>query len=261
MNKQSILVSVITLALLSGCAHTKIEKDKISSIRKVAIIGFDVQQQKAVGMGDLLAIATKSKEASKAQLAIGEEAKHVIDIYNDLRSQIEKDTSWQVLPLNQIQTNPVYVALYKEKTEGFQMRPQINDRMTLLQAPQILDTFAARLTKEESLQGLQKALGVDALIIAGVQVQLYKGGIIYTIKSMFGKAELEPQAVTNLTLLEPRSNTSIWSESNALGEPAKSNEKTFLGLAQDEVVNRLSVQAARNSFDTLLKQYKETLVK
>lgn len=261
MNTKLLFTTLTLLALLSGCAHTTVEKDKLSSVRKVAIVGFDVQQQKAVGLGDLIGIAAKVKSENKADVAMGQDSAHLISIYNDLRTQIEKETSWKVLTLEQLANNPIYTALYKEKTDGFQFRPQINNKYELLQAPKVLDTFALRTTKEESLEALEKALGVDALLIVKVNVNIYKGGFIYAMKSLFGQAELEPQASTNLTLMQARTKSTLWNEASAQGEAVKSNEKTFLGLAEDQVVQRLSVQAAQSSFVTLFKQYNETMTK
>lgn len=255
------LISAIPLLgflMLTSCATVKVDKDRVGSVKRVAIVGFDVQQQKPVSTMDLVKVATKQDTTSKAEVALASEAAHVGKMYDLLQKKLEQENSWKVLPLEVVRKNPVYGLHFKEKTEGFQTRPMINDRYTLMQPSNILDSFAIYSTRPEKLKEIQEALGVDALLIVSISVALNNNSALL---SLVGQGKFAPIATTTLQLLDARTNSRLWQESQAVGEPAENNEKNFLGMADDEKLNQLAFVAAQKSYVSLLSRYKETLSK
>lgn len=247
---------MVSMLMLGACASLKVDKDQTQNVKRVAIVGFDVQQQRPVEMGDLFKVATHQDASSKAEVKGRSEAEHVAKMYNNLRQKLETENHWQVMSLDSVKANAAYQALFKDKTEGFQNRPIINDRYNLLQPAGILDSFAIRTTEADKLKQLQAALGVDALLVVGMTVNLNNSSMF---ASLIGQGKFQPYAITNAYMLQAKSNEQIWVDSNVKGEPVDNDEKNFMGLANEDKINQMAVMAADSSYNKLISNYKEKL--
>jgi len=250
------LIFSASMLLLSACASMKVGKDKVQAVKRVAIVGFDVQQQRPVEMGDLFKAATHQSTASQAEVKGRTEALHVAKMYDNLRKKLESENHWQIIPQETLKANKAYQAIFKLKTDGWQNRPMINDRYVLMQPAGILDSFAIRLTEPEKLAQLQKDLNVDAILIVGIRVQLNNSGMM---ASLVGQGKFNPYAETNVALTDSVTSTTLWIDGNAKGEPVENETKNFMGLADAEKLNQLAVLAADSSYSKLLSNYKEKL--
>ncbi|WP_413291341.1 hypothetical protein [Bdellovibrio sp. HCB337] len=255
---KSILKMVLALPLVSlvACTTMKVEKDHVKGVKRVAIVGFDVQQQRPVEGGDLFKALTHQDTSSKAEVKGRTEAAHVAAMYDLLRKKLETDNGWQVMPMDKVKQNKAYQEHFKAKTEGWQNRPIMNDRYNLLQAEGILDSFAIMTTEPEKRKQLQQDLGVDAILYVGIKVDLNNNS---ALASLVGQGKFSPLATTNLTLIDAAFDTKIWFDGSAQGEPAENNDKNFMGMADAEKLNQLAVKAAESSYKKLLANYKEKL--
>lgn len=248
---------VIIFALfLSSCASVKFEKEQVQAVKRVAIVGFDVQQQRPVETGDLFKALTHQDTSSKAEIKGRTETPHVVKMYDILRAKFESQNHWQVLSQEMLRTNAGYQEYFKSKTDGWQNRPMINDRFTLMQPTGIVDSFAIYTTKPERLKQLQKELGVDALLVVGIRVELNNNS---KFASLVGQGKFNPFAVTSLMLIDAEKNTKIWVDGSVKGDPVENNDKNFLGLANQDKLNQLAVLAAESSYGKLLASYKEKM--
>lgn len=252
------LLAVSALAL-GACASVKVDKEKAQGVKKVAIIGFDVEQQRPVSTSDLIGVALKTKSTDPhAEIKLRSESSHVVKMYDDLRQKLETSNKWKVLSMDQVKASSAYQAHFKDKTEGFQNRPMVNERYDVMSPPGILDSFAIYTTKGETLSKLQKDLGVDALAVVKITVNLNNDS---ALASMVGQGTFSPSASTALQLIDGRSNDKIWSESAAVGEKQSNGDKNFMGMADQEKINQLAVRAANSSYAKLIAQYNEQLKK
>jgi hypothetical protein len=247
-------IGVIGAIALSACSTMKVEPDRVATVKKVAIVGFDVNQQNPVSKGDLFKVLTKQKVGTEATVKGRAEAVHVEKMYAALRQKLEKENHWKILTQEQVVKNPAYQELFKAKTEGWQNRPIAGDDYSLMQAPGVLDTFALYTTPPEKLKALQEALGVDALLIVGVKVML---NLDSALGAMVGQGKFNPLAITSLQMKDGRTNDRIWFDSNAKGQPVQNDEKNFMGMADQDKLNQMAVLAAESSYDQLLVNYKE----
>lgn len=245
-----------SLLLTTACTSMKVSKDEVRSVQRVAIVGYDVQQQRPVEAGDLFKIATHQNTASQAEIKGREESPHIAKMYDLLRQKLETENHWQIMSQESLRNNKAYQEYFRSKTEGFQNRPLINDRYTLYQPLGVLDSFALYTTEPEKLKKLQADLGVDALLIVGVQVHLNNSSMI---ASLVGQGKFSPYAETGITLLDAKNNVKIWFDGNAKGEPVENNEKNFMGMASQEKLNSMAIMAAESSYNKLLSNYKDKL--
>lgn len=242
--------TVIAVSTLTACSTKIVKTEDLALVKRVAIVGLDLQQQKAVSGEDLASIALKTAESPKAEPALRAEAPHAADVYKDLAAKIEKQTGWKVLSQESVRANASYTKLFKDKTEGFQNRPMINNRFVVLSPSGILDSFAIQTTKPDRLQQLAKDLKVDALIYATSTVNLNNNSVIM---SMVGKGEFKPSANTSVFVIDARTGEKIFMNS-AEGPKVAQGERNTLGMADDQKLNLLAKQATAMSMDEVLKE-------
>jgi hypothetical protein len=252
------LWAAVFLILTSACASLKVEKDKVADVKRVAIIGFGVQQQSPVSMGDLFKVATHQNTASKAEVKGRTESDHVAKMYDNLKQKLEQQNHWKVMSQDQLKSNPAYLALFKAKTEGWQNRPIMNDRYVFMQPAGILDNFAVMTTEAEILKKLQEDLKVDAVLVVSINVDLNNNSMF---ASMVGQGKFSPSANTNLYLLDAKTENKIWIDPGTKGDEIENSDKNFMGLADQERLNKLAVLAADSSYSKILANYAEKLSK
>jgi len=249
-------VFAASLLALTACSSFSVEKEQAKAIKRVAIIGFDVQQQRPVETGDVFKALTHQDTSSQAEVKGRMEAAHVAKMYDLLRKKLETENHWQIMPQDSLKNNKAYQAYYKSKTDGWQNRPIINDRYNLMQPEGIVDSFAVMTTEADKRKQLQQDLGVDAILYVDIRVDLNNDS---KLASLIGKGTYNPLATTSLTMINATNDTKIWFDGAAKGEPAENNEKNFLGMADQEKLNQLAVRAAESSYVALMTKYREKM--
>jgi len=244
-----MLRALALVLTITGCTSKIVKTAELAQVKKVALIGLDVQQQKSVSKGDLLAIATRTASKPGAQPALRTEGAHLEDIYKDTAKKIEQRTGWKVVPLADLKKNAAYQKYFKEKTEGFQNRPIINDRYNLYGAPGVVDSFAVMTTKPERLKEIAADLKVDAVAYATFTVDLNNDSLL---ASMVGAGEFRPSASTSLFVLDGRTGEKIYMAS-AKGPQVEKGERNTLGVANEANLNRLTAQATGMATDLVTK--------
>ncbi len=243
------LIYFSLLLSFMGCTSQIVKKDRLDQVKSVAIIGLDLEQQKSISTGDLLSIAMKTNSSSKMVAGVRENAIHLNSVYNDIAEKVSRKTGWKVISLSELQANEVYAKDFKDKTEGFQTRPFINERFNLFTADGVLDTFPIQNLNADALRALAQSLRVDALIIAKSVVRLNNSSMI---ASLVGKGEFHPSSSTTLTVLDGTTGEKIFLKS-ADGPEVENGEKNFIGMAAETRINEMAQKATASSVDLLVK--------
>jgi len=246
--KLALLPSLFLIAL-PACTNKIVKTEELRQVKKVAIIGLDLQQQKSVSGGDLLSLALKTNDANQATPRMRTEAQHAELVYNDLRAKVEQGTGWKVVTLAELAKSPAYAKFFKEKTEGLQNRPLINNRYDLFAPKGILDSWALMTTKTERLKELANELKVDAVIYATSTVNLNNSSML---ASMVGKGEFRPSANVSLFVADARTGEKIFMAS-VEGPKVDKGAKNAVGMADVDQLNMLAHQATGMSLDLVMK--------
>lgn len=233
-----------------GCASKVVKTEELKGIKKVAIVGFELQQQRPVSGMDLLKIATHQKVSTGASLAMGAESPHVEIAYKNLAQELGSKTGWIVMPIENLRKHRAYAAWLKSKTEGFQNRPIINDRFDLLRPAGIGDNFSVLTTEKEKLAQLAKELGVDAVVTISTVVNLNANGVF---AALTGGGEYKPSGQTTFVVKNPVTAENIIMLSGE-GEKVEKGEKNIAGMANEDSLNKLIVEAAGLSIRTVLNE-------
>jgi hypothetical protein len=246
---QKILMALTISILLSACA-SQIKKEEVAKIRRVAVIGFDLQQQRSVSGNDLLGIALGKQHDDKAIVKLANESAHVDPMLTNLQKSLGKDLQWVVIPAGDVKKNSRYQDLYKKKTQGFQNRPAVAERYDSFRAPGVLDSWAILTTEKEVLQAIAQDLKVDALVVGTAQVHLNNSSLL---ASLVGKGEYKPSADFSLILIQSQSGDHIFTAS-IQGPKIDEVEKNTLGLADEAKLNKLAQTAVDLSIEKMMKE-------
>jgi hypothetical protein len=244
--------SLVALGLF-GCSTKTLKEEKLREVKRVAIIGFDLQRQKPVSGGDLLAIALKAKRDGATPRTRTDDGQAEV-VYSEFAKQVWDKTKWTVIPLKDIRSRAAYQKVFKSKTEGFQNRPIVHDRFDLLNVPGLLDSFAINTLPAETLKELQADLGVDAIVAVTVEMHLNNNSVFM---SMIGQGKMSPFAQATIFMQDARNGERLWLQT-VKGEEIEMGEKNLMGMANEAKLNQTYNLAAKSSFEALLKETKVT---
>lgn len=249
-------ISLLSLAcvpmalLFFGCAGQQVKPAEIAKVKRVAVVGFDVLQQKSVSGGDLLGLALKGKGAGGAEIKLATVSAHVEPMIADLERSLKSEKGWTVLASAELRKSPRYQALLKSKTEGFQNRPAVPDRYDPFRAAEVLDSWAILSTSADELRLLANELKVDALIVGTATVHLNNSGLF---SSLVGDGEYKPKADLTLLLIQGSSGEKIFTKT-VEGPAVEKGERNVVGMADDAKLNRLARVATGLSVGLMLKE-------
>lgn len=240
LKKIAITVSYLFLVTFLGCAGLTHQKntEALQRVKKVAIIGFTVQEPAPAGIGVSLNSGRVGAVAGGSM--IGKSAAEVNEMYADLAQAFGKNLNWTVMPASRMKHHPGYQAAYDRTMKGWQnkMPPGRGEQRYFV--PDIMDNDGMRILGTDGRTALIQALGVDAIITAHVNVF-----ISGTTVGGFGTRY--PRSRLSFQLYMPGKNAPDWFEGNVLGEQSK----TSLGATafwDEGLLNRLALQSARTAY-------------
>lgn len=247
--KLSVLLG-LSAVLFTGCSGRVLEKDKIKEIKKVAIIGFDFQQQRAVSGSQLLGALMGAKANDGVEPALRVDSPDAVRAFDEFAQQLKTHFGWQVIPAKEMKANAKYIEIFKSKTEGFQNRPMVNKSFDLLTVAGVLDSFAILTLPKEIQKELQQALRVDSVVFVTLKGNLNNNSFL---ASMVGKGEFKPFVVTNVQVTDALRDHKVWVE-NVQGPEVAQGEKNTLGMTDAASLGNTYFQASKLSFESLFEK-------
>ncbi len=241
--------SCVTVLSLMSCSTKIVKKERLDQLKNVAIIGLDLEQQKAVSGGDLINAAMKKASSGQMIAGVRVDSIHMKSVYQELAEKISRKTGWKLMGLDEMRSNKAYAQIFKDKTEGFQSRPFINERFDLYTSEGVLDTFAVDRLSEDTLKSLAKSLRVDAVVTVKSIVRLNNSSML---ASLVGKGEFHPSSNLFMRVLDGVSAEKIFFEA-VEGPEVATGEKNFMGMAPEKRLNEMAKEATALSADTVIK--------
>lgn len=151
------LVLMLTMVFHIGCVTT-INKQEVSKIDKVAIVGFDVV--KITRKFDKEADQSASKEENQELAA---------KFYKEMRSSLVQRAGWQVLSQNEVAKNFAYKKFYDQHKKARKFRIRGGRE---LHAKGILVAKPFMDMKKDQVKPLLRSLGVDAIVLVEAGIDL-----------------------------------------------------------------------------------------
>jgi hypothetical protein len=253
-------LGITVLALAQGCATTKISREQLSGVHKVAVVGFGVQQRVPNSGKTVLNALMSSGSDNPAGMAleparIAEPAPHAEKMYEGLEGTLRKELSWDVLPQKALAQKPAYAKFFREKTKQPQFRPMVSGKNVEMFHPQgIVESALLSSMSPEERRALIRELGVDAIAIATVRVELENEG---GLKKLVGAGEFRPVTTVGFHLYTPGSEEPAWMDLNAKGASKDPAVEHALGFADGNALNLQAVAATQAAYADLLAHYRQ----
>lgn len=255
-SKFSLFVALTLVAVSSNCAGRKIVKDQVDSVKSVAVVGFALQQRMPNTATGVLAAMTEHDSGPMPGLKaapIAQPAEHARIMYDSLQKELAQRMHWKVLARTELERQPAYSALFAEKTKQPQFRPMVSGSNVEMFIPEgIVESFLLNSMSFQERQALIRALNVDAIAVASVQIELVNEG---GLKKLVGAGELHPQAKLGFYLYNATQEDAIWMDLNADGEESSDGTDHVLGFANVDALNRQAISTANSAIHSLIAHY------
>lgn len=248
-----VFAAALTALTLAACSSGTIKPEKLRAVKKAAVIGLDLEQQKAVSGTDLFKIATHQQVTTgQPNHGAAAEAAYLEGIHQDVSAAIGKKTGWKMKSLAEIRATPSYAKLFKEKTEGWQMTGATHERYDLLRAPGLLDMFPLMTTEADRLKAVARDLGVDALVVVKSTINLNNSGVL---SSLVGKGEYKPSSNIQMFVIEGLSGEKILVRSME-GPKVEKSVRNVVGMSDQDQLNEKAREATALAMTETLKDLK-----
>jgi hypothetical protein len=157
----------------SGCGVLKVRdknEPQVASIKKAALVSFDVIQAAAAELSFNLGSGKTEGEAGGSMIA--QSGAHVDQLYKDVAEHLRKDLHWKVVGESEMISNAGYREAYHKTMDGWQNKMPNPKGTQKYLVKGVFDTDSARILGLEGRDRLMDALGVDALVVTKVEINL-----------------------------------------------------------------------------------------
>ncbi|MBY0469782.1 hypothetical protein K2X30_01350 [bacterium] len=249
------LMAVVSVLFAASCSTIKVERDRVEEIRRVAVVGFDVKQEVPPGLEGLFGSSPKPDTpfAQTKVLGFAEERDHSSRMYSELEKQLQKELKWQIKDRRAVADQAIYKKLFEKNTQGLQNRPIVNENIQIYGTTGILDAWPIQRMSSSERQQLCKDLGVDAIVVADINVAVRNGG---GLKKLIGAGDFKPQATLVFSVYTADRNEPVWQDSAARGEEEEGTGH-MLGITNQKALDQKTVLAAQSAYQKLFARFKE----
>lgn len=248
MNKSMVLSVAAVLA--SGCATMQLQKDKVTSAKSLAIVGYsgvlDLEDGKqktglaatigaAKSSADLMSGKLTARRTEQAEAGYGEVAKR---LSSTLGVTVKEHTA--------LTASQTYSQL-------MQKSPSAGMRVVGLQVlPDVLRPEVLTAAKPDVRASVASDLGVDAL--AAVKIRYEVGSTGGFAVAGMGKTTTYPRAVIDFTVYDSTGHE-VWHDFFARGLPTKEGLATTMGAEIVANENQVLAEALNTGLDALIEHY------
>jgi len=244
MKTLTILIRIFSLVSLVGCGSFKVrdrDDQAVAGIKKAALISFSVYEPQSPKVGFNL---SKGQTEARAGGTMGSQSDPTVDqMYGDLQASLSKGLNWKVLGQNEMTVSEEYKRAYKRTMEGWQNKMPPGEGIQHFKIQNVMDFDSARILGPQGRDQLIDGLGVDALVVARVDV-LLNG------TSIMGFGSKHPQARLALFVYKKGIEKPVWFDGGIDGSEAKESVGST-AFIDDDLLKKLSTESARTAFNQI----------
>ena len=231
---------VVSLVYLTGCASMYRQRDDVATkqVKKAAVVAFIAQEPASSVFAIDLGGGGTSMERGGSSFY--QTSPHADTLYKEFSRSLAQASSWQILSLNDVGSNPFYTEEAKKLMAPVQVMFLPKSGENWFTANKIMVPKAAELGGRDSRNRMMAALNVDALIIAEVRTEIAGG---FTIN---GFGPRKPVTRFDMKVYRRDQDEPIWLEG---GEGEKSKESLgWIGPINEDRLKELSKESVASAF-------------
>lgn len=228
--------------LISACAGLTKQKDeaKVGQVRKTAIVAISVFEPASREIG--LNLGSGKVEGSAGGSIMAKTDPHVDSMYSELANSLRANLKWNVMDKAQMVSNSGYTLAYDKTMKGWQNKMPPGEGMFHFNVAQVMDFDGPRILDFKGREALIQALGVDAIVVARLQVSLNG-------TSVMGIGSRKPQTHVSFFLYGKGEEKPIWFEGNIRGDEMESVGKT--AFIDQKLLGELALKSAKTAFNKI----------
>ena len=248
--KRLTLSLPLALALIvSGCSTLNVQKDQVAKVKTVAVVGFSIIQDVPVTPTISLAFGSKDNSMSSGfNGALCENRSHAQLIEKNLTDHLAKDMGWKLVDAVVVQKSPIIDQTLQWQHSNGRPLQMIPSKTKCYTDENIPEAFAFERKSLEERRQVMKDLGVDAVIVAQVRVELENSSIL----SIVGGAEYQPRSTLNFAVYNAEQEDPIWRDTWARGEPEEKGIVAWMGFTNNDKLTAKIVSSSQSAFDKLV---------
>ena len=236
MKRLSMLIAALAIQACGSFTPTAIRREKVESVRKMAIVGFSFTNGVAGNANErksksgLFGLINSAKEVSSA--VSGDDAARArasIDgVYATLAAELAARFHWEIAGADRLARSAMYARRLKERpTSGMLDLAHRKDGIVSYKS-------ARDLLDPTTLAQLCADIGVDGVIAFDVRMTRGKEDTSFAVasagKEVTGSYRMHPAGQISVALYEKTSAEPAWLREFITGNPADSGIRTVLGV-------------------------------
>ncbi len=240
--KTALLFSFL---LTSSCAHfgTIINKEEVSKINRVAIIGFSIMRTSGEG----IKFNTLANNKSNPNLKKIEN-----EIFDNLTHSIKVNTGWKVLKPSELKASKTFLKHYNELHKK---TPQVKrPNVSIFNVDGIMDSDTSRWLTSKDLKAISKELNVDAFVFFVENQLVYNATLPFTgRKIQFLGDKFNVRSVSSLRVLDSNKKETIIQIQNRYGAKVVNNNFNP-NLSYQDKLNIQSLKSSQSAMSLILSE-------
>jgi hypothetical protein len=240
MKTISAFVMLIATAFFAGCAGMshQVDTEAVHKIKTAALVAFAVDEPASVEIG--FNLGSGKVEGAQGGSMIPQFDAHSDEIFRDLAKSFAEQMHWKMPEISFMLSSSGYRHAFDSTMKGFhnKLPPGAGTKRFLVK--DVMDFDSGRILGPEGRDALIKALQVDALIVAQVNVSLHG-------TTVMGIGSRHPQSRLHFTVYTLGQSKPVWFEGGLEGEESKESVgKT--GFIDEKALGRLALASAKTAF-------------
>lgn len=253
MKKIFSFTAVGSLFLWNACATMSVDKARLKGIKKVAVVGFTVEQEMPKGVSLFNVGDSDNSAFNRGAPSIASGAAHSTEMYELLQNKLRNLLKWNIMDRKVLTQNPKYAALFDKKMKGFQNRIVRGPNIKVFGADNVIETFPFQTMSAEEKMQVAKDLNVDAIVVATLNVKLERGG---GLKNLVGAGDYRPRATLQFYVYDKTNPDPVWADWNAVGAELDGGAEHVMGITRQDDLNQKVIQAADYAYERLIEHFK-----
>lgn len=251
---------LIGFLFLSGCTTIQVNHAAVGKIRRLAIIGYNTKLR----VVDSYQTAPKEIKIGGIKIEFDfDQVRRLIPpdiIVKEINLFLKNDLKWDVRSVQAVRSDPLYLSTHKRlnsrrvrwlASTGIGIGFMSDSNSDYLEG--ILSSYDARKIPYDERNELISKLGVDAVAIIEVGIELYRRDH-WTIGSL-GLGSYEPKVRVNFYVYDRSSKDPIWKDINATGKGDASDQ--YGGVGDQQKLRDGSFTGLREAMKSLIQRYRK----
>jgi hypothetical protein len=238
--KSQFTLSLLVLVMCACSAIQTRSKDEaaIGQIKKVAIVAFSATEPASSKVGFDLGSGKLDGKSGGSMIPQYDDA--VDSMYDELGKTMRSSQKWNVMDKKTMATHKGYVDAFNKTMKGFHNKMPPGDGMNQFIVKDIMDYDSPRILDVAGRDALITALGVDAIIVARIDVNT-------TGTTVMGIGSRHPQSTLSFSIYRKGDVKPVWFEGSLKGEEAKESVgKT--AFIDEALLQKLALKSAQTAF-------------